>query len=362
MARINVTKAFLPPKEDFLKYVDAMWESAYLTNNGPHLLQLEKELKKYTGCKNLMVCNNGTVVLQMALKALNLTGEIITTPFSYVATVNAILWENCKPVFVDINHKTFCIDAGLIERSITPATQAILCTHVYGLPCEVEKIEMIAQKYQLKVIYDGAHAFGATYNGKGLLQYGDISTCSFHATKLFHTVEGGCIVVKDDALAHTIYLQRQFGHINDDYFNVGINGKSSEMHAAMGLCVLPYVEELIQQRKQICDRYDEILKGKIERPFCDDPGFENNYAYYPVVFKNESELLHVKQQLEANEIFSRRYFYPSLNQLPFIENAAFCPVSENISQRVLCLPLYPGLAKEDVDRIAGIIIRNLSRS
>ncbi len=361
MARINVTKAFLPPKEAFLKYVDAMWDSAYLTNNGPHLQQLEKELMQYLDCKNLMVCNNGTIVLQMALKALKLTGQIITTPFSYVATVNAILWENCTPVFTDIDPKTFCIDADLIEKCITPTTQAILCTHVYGLPCDVEKIESIAQKHHLKVIYDGAHAFGAKLNGKALLNYGDISTCSFHATKLFHTVEGGCIIVKDDQLAHSIYLERQFGHINDDYYNVGINGKSSEMHAAMGLCVLPYVEELIRQRKDICDKYDKHLNGKVFRPVCADPRFENNYAYYPVVFKNEEILLRVKASLEQQEIYSRRYFYPSLNQLPFIENAAACPVSENISRRVLCLPLYPGLSMEDVDRIAGIITSALSR-
>ncbi len=361
MARINVTKAFLPPKEAFLKYVDAMWDSAYLTNNGPHLQQLEKELKEYLGCKNLMVCNNGTIVLQMALKALNLTGEIITTPFSYVATVNAILWENCTPVFTDIDPQTFCIDADLIERSITPATEAILCTHVYGLPCDVKKIESIAQKHNLKVIYDGAHAFGARFNGQALLNYGDISTCSFHATKLFHTVEGGCIIVKDDATAHTIFLERQFGHINDDYFSVGINGKSSEMHAAMGLCVLPHVEDLIRQRREICHRYDAHLQGKITRPSCNDPRFENNYAYYPVVFENETILLKVKAALEQQEIFSRRYFYPSLNQLPFIKNGAACPVSEDISKRVLCLPLYPGLEMEDVDRIADIITGTLSR-
>lgn len=359
MARINVTKAFLPPKEAFLKYVDAMWDTAYLTNNGPYLQQLEADLKTYLGCKNLMVCNNGTIVLQMAMKALQLTGEIITTPFSYVATVNAILWENCTPVFVDINKETFCIDADLIEQSITPKTQAILCTHVYGLPCDVEKIEAIATKHQLKVIYDGAHAFGARYNGKALLNYGDISTCSFHATKLFHTVEGGCIIVKEDQLAHTIFLERQFGHINDDYYSVGINGKSSEMHAAMGLCVLPYVPDLIHQRKQICEAYDVHLLTLVSRPFCKDPLFENNYAYYPVVFSSDEILLKVKAALEAEEIFSRRYFYPSLNELPFIENAAPCPVSEDISRRVLCLPLYPGLASADVDRIAGIVKNNL---
>lgn len=360
MPRINVTKCFLPPKEDYLKYVDAIWDTAYLTNNGPYLQQLETELKKKLESKNLIVCNNGTVVLQMALKALGITGEVITTPFSYVATLNAILWENCHPVFVDIDPNTFCINADLIEKVITPQTQAILATHVYGFPCDIEKIQDIANRHNLKVIYDGAHAFGALYNNKPLLQYGDISTCSFHATKLFHTVEGGCIIVNDDETAQKVYLQRQFGHIHDDYFSVGINGKNSELHAAMGLCVLPYVPELIVKRKHICDTYDRVLDGRLERPYCNKKGYKFNYSYYPVLLKDESGLLKVKQALETEDIFPRRYFYPSLNTLPFVKNAEHCPVSEDISNRVLCLPLYPDLSEEDVTRIGNIVLKQLT--
>lgn len=361
MARINVTKAFLPPKEDFLKYVDTLWDSACLTNNGPLLQQLEAELQKNIGVNHVAVCTNGTVVLQMALKALEISGEVITTPFSYVATLNAILWENCKPVFVDIDPETFCINADLIERSITENTRAILCTHVYGFPCDIEKIQEISEKYRLPVIYDGAHAFGCNYKSRPLLQYGDISTCSFHATKLFHTVEGGCVVVRDENIFRKIYLQRQFGHIHDEYFSVGINGKNSELHAAMGLCVLPHVQELIRERKAISELYDSLLKGKLSRPHSKKEDFEYNYSYYPVILKSETELLRVKQELEKNDIYPRRYFFPSLNKLSFLELAEPCPVSEDISVRVLCLPLYPGLPVEDVRRIAGIVLSAINR-
>ena len=358
MARINVTKSFLPPKEEYQKYIDAIWESAYFTNNGPFLQQLESELKNYLGVKNLMVCNNGTIVLQMALKALGIQGEVITTPFSYVATVNTILWENCKPVFVDIEPSTFCINTELIEDSITEHTQAILCTHVYGLPCNVERIKEIADKHKLKVIYDGAHAFGSVYNSISLLNYGDISTCSFHATKLFHTVEGGCIIVNDDAIDREIFLYRQFGHIHDDYFCIGLNGKNSELHASMGLCVLPHVPDIIRQRKEICERYDEKLLGVFQRPGYTGDNFTYNYAYYPIVIPTENELLFLKAELEKNDIFPRRYFYPTLNQLPFVNNGNSCPVSEDISRRVLCLPLYVGLTIEEIDKISMIVLKS----
>ena len=358
MARINVTKSFLPPKQEFQKYVDAIWESACFTNNGPFLQKLEKELKDFIGVKNLMVCNNGTIVLQMALKALEIKGEVITTPFSYVATVNTIIGENCKPVFVDIDPSTFCINADLIEDFITEKTQAILCTHVYGLPCNVEKIKEIAGKYNLKVIYDGAHAFGSVYKGVPLLNYGDISTCSFHATKLFHTVEGGCIIVNDDAIAEKIYLYRQFGHIHDDYYSIGLNAKNSELHAAMGLCVLPYVPEIISKRRDICQRYDEKLQGVFQRPGYSGDTFTYNYSYYPILLASENELLFLKSELEKNDIYPRRYFYPTLNQLPFVGIANSCPVSEDISKRVLCLPLYVGLTTEEIDKISMIVLKS----
>jgi dTDP-4-amino-4,6-dideoxygalactose transaminase len=357
---INVTKTYLPPMDEYVSYLNTIWERAWLTNNGPLVRELEETLKAYLGVPNLLFCTNGTIVLQMALKALALNddSEIITTPFSYVATATAILWEGCKPVFVDINERDMNIDVEKIEAAITPRTRAILATHVYGNPCDVERIAEIAHKHQLTVIYDGAHAFGATYKGKQLLSYGDIITCSFHATKVFHTTEGGCIIVHDPALAHKIFLSRQFGHVADDYYAIGINGKNSELHAAMGLCNLPHLAEIIAARKAVSEQYDSLLADTpLKRPVAlPDTGY--NYAYYPVVFTSEEELQKVRLALEAESIFTRRYFYPSLNNLPYHQGAP-CPVSENISLRVLSLPLFYGLAADDVARICSIIKANL---
>lgn len=354
MPRINVTKTFLPPKEDFLKYINRIWDSAWLTNNGPLLQELEKNLEKYLNTPNLLVCSSGTVVLQLALKALNITGAVITTPFSYVATLNAIIWEGCKPVFVDIDPQTFCIDASKIEAAITPETQAILCTHVYGLPCDVDAIEKIARKHNLKVIYDAAHAFGAKLNGRSLLQYGDVSTCSFHATKLFHSVEGGSIYAEDNTVYETIKKLRQFGHVYDDYYYAGINAKNSELHAAMGLSVLPYTNSIIEERRKISEHYDALLKP-LFKPHTSMENYEFNYGYYPVLMPSEAVLLKVKDALEKADIFPRRYFYPTLNTLPYLTLPHYsCPVSEDVALRALCLPLYAGLAMKDVERIAEI--------
>jgi dTDP-4-amino-4,6-dideoxygalactose transaminase len=292
----------------------------------------------------------------MALKALDITKEVITTPFSYVATTNAILWENCTPIFVDIEPNTFCINPDEIEKRITPNTQAILATHVFGYPCNTDKIEAIAKKHNLKVIYDGAHAFGAIHQNKSLLDYGDISTCSFHATKLFHTVEGGCIITNNDEIARKIYLYRQFGHTFDNYFSVGINGKNSEFHAAMGLCVLPKINEIIENRKQSCELYNRLLLDTIKKPATNViKDFSKNYAYYPVLFKNEETLLLVKETLQKEDINTRRYFYPSLNTLPFLTNYQPCSISEEISKRVLCLPLYHGLEYLNIEKICTCI-------
>jgi dTDP-4-amino-4,6-dideoxygalactose transaminase len=291
----------------------------------------------------------------MALKALNITKEVITTPFSYVATTNAIVWEGCQPVFVDINPITFCIDASKIEAAITPNTQAILATHVYGIACDVEAIEVIAKKYNLKVIYDAAHAFGVMYKGKSLLSYGDISTCSFHATKLFHTVEGGCIIANDNTIDEQLMLYRQFGHVVDDYYSVGINGKNSEFHAAMGLCVLPEIYNIIADRKKTSLQYDAALLAKVQRPFMDS-SLQYNYSYYPILFNCEEQLLRVVESLKKYNISGRRYFYPSLNELPFLKKQS-CPVSEDFSRRVLCLPLYAGLTQQEVTLILDCIIK-----
>lgn len=327
-----------------------------MTNNGPMVRELEEELKTYLGVKNLLYVTNGTIALQIAIKALNLKGEIITTPFSYCATTTSILWENVKPVFVDIEADTYNIDANLIEQAITDKTSAILATHVYGRPCDVEKIEKIAQKYNLKVIYDGAHCFGATYHGQSVLSFGDVATCSFHATKVFHTVEGGCVICKDDDLAKTLSHYRSFGHKNDDYFMMGINAKNSEFHAAMGLCNLPRVNEIIRQRKVISEKYDALLDwSKLKQPKQDIAGFVYNYAYYPVMLPSEEKLLEVTEALKKEDIVPRRYFYPSLNQLPYLDFYNPCPVSEKISAAALSLPLYYDLDLKDVERIARIV-------
>ncbi|GAB3330364.1 DegT/DnrJ/EryC1/StrS family aminotransferase [Larkinella ripae] len=352
---INITKSYLPPLEEYVKHLEGIWERVYLTNNGPLVRQLEDGLKEYLGIQNLLFCGNGTIVLQMAIKALGLTKEIITTPFSYCASSNVILWENCTPVFADILPDDFTIDPAKIEALITENTEAILATHVYGNLCRVEEIQAIADRYNLKVIYDGAHTFGTQYNGLSALAYGDISTCSFHATKVFHTVEGGLVTCKDPALAEKLSQYRSFGHRFDEYFDYGINGKNSEIHAAMGLCNLPRVPDLIQARKERFALYDSLLDlSKLERPTI-RPNVAYNYAYYPVVFESEARLLAVKAALEQIQVFPRRYFYPSLNQLPFLKTYQPCPVSEDIALRVLCLPMYPDLEIEIIESICKII-------
>ncbi len=353
-AIINVTEPFLPPYEQYEKYVKEIWERKWLTNNGPLVQELEEKLKAYLGVKYLAYCANGTVVLQIGLKALGISGEVITTPFSYVATTSAILWEGCQPVFVDINNNDFNIDVSKIEAAISPRTQAILATHVYGNPCDVQQIEVIAKKHGLKVIYDGAHAFGTRYQERSLLSYGDISTCSFHATKLFHTIEGGAIICNDPVLSERIILHRQFGHVRDEHFAIGINGKNSEFHAAMGLCNLPRMEAIMDARKMLTLLYDESLHETIQKPVA-IPGTTYNYGYYPVALKSESELKKVEQALNAANIFPRRYFYPSLNTLNYLSDKQSCPVAEDVSVRMLSLPLYYGLLPDNIKKISKII-------
>lgn len=352
---IPVTKTYLPPFEEYEKQLMRAWEKGWITNNGILVTELEAKLKEYLGVDHLLFCSNGTIVLQMALKVFNITKEVITTPFSYVATTNAVLWEQCDPVFVDINKDDFCIDTNKIEAAITENTEAILATHVYGSPCNIDAIQKLALRYNLKVIYDGAHCFGTVYKNRQLLSYGDISTCSFHATKLFHTVEGGCIITKDAAIAEKLYLLRSFGHIADDYYSIGVNGKNSEFHAAMGLANLPHLPGIIEKRKQVCELYDQLLAPmnlQYQKPL---PGTQYNYAYYPVAFYNEATLKNVITALKAGGVEPRRYFYPSLNKLPFLNKSIPCPVSEDISSRVLCLPLYESLSLDEVKMICKII-------
>ncbi len=353
---IPVTKSYLPPIEEYIKYLNRIWESNQLTNNGPFVQELEEKLKEYLGVRHLFFVSNGTIALQIAIKALHLKGEIITTPFSYVATTSSIVWEGCQPVFVDIDPKTLCLDPDLIEAAITPRTTAILTTHVYGIPCNVEKIQSIAERHSLKVVYDAAHTFGVQYLGKSLVSYGDIATLSFHATKLFHTVEGGAIITDDDELAHRIRYMRNFGHKGqEEFWGLGINGKNTEFHAAMGLCNLPHLPEIIAARKQVSEWYDELLKeSALTRPVL-PAGTLYNFGYYPVLFPSEKDLLNARDSLNAENIFPRRYFFPSLNSLPYLQEQSI-PIAENISSRVLCLPLYPDLKPQEVKFISNIIL------
>jgi dTDP-4-amino-4,6-dideoxygalactose transaminase len=354
---INVTKPFLPPVEEYQYYIQKIFDKCWLTNQGPLLSELEDGLSKFLDVDNFHFVANGTIALQLAIKALGIEqGEIITTPFSYVATSSSILWEKCKPVFVDIESNNFTIDAGKIEQAITPKTKAIMAVHVFGYACDVDKIDKIAQKYNLKVIYDAAHAFGAKYKDKSLLNYGDISTCSFHSTKLFHTIEGGACIVKDKEINEILELSKRFGHNGDEHIQLGINAKNSEMHAAMGLANLPYIEKIIQNRKQIAELYDKFLPS-LQKPLRQE-FLEYNYAYYPVIFESEKQLLKVFDALNKENIFPRRYFYPSLNKINYIQGEN-CPISENISPRIACLPLYCGLEKEQVEKISNIMKRNL---
>lgn len=356
MQQINVTKTYLPPLEEYTAYLQGIWDRIHLTNNGPLLQELEKKLKSFLGVKHCLVVNNGTIAIQIAIKALELKGELITTPFSYVATTSSIAWENCKPVFADIDRETLCISPSEIKNKITANTSGIVATHVYGNPCDVEKIQSIANDNNLKVIYDAAHAFGVNYKGTSVLNYGNISTLSFHATKLFHTIEGGAIITNDDDLAYKIAYMRNFGHKGPEVFDgIGINGKTSEVNAAMGLCLLPKVPELIQMRKKLSKLYDQLLKGSgLKRPFLTD-NTDYNFSYYPVLFNSESELLSAVKKLNKAAIFPRRYFYPSLNKLNYTGQQQ-TPVSEEISVKVLCLPLFHDLQETDIERITSIIL------
>ena len=353
---IKVTETFLPNIDVYNTYLKGIWERNHLTNHGPLVLELEAKLKAHLGVKHLFLVNNGTIAIQIALKALETKSEVITTPFSYVATTSSILWEGMTPVFADIDEKTFSIKPSEIEELAKKGLKTILATHVYGNPCDVEEIDRIAQKYNLSVIYDAAHAFDVKYKGTSILNYGDISTLSFHATKLFHTIEGGAIVTNNDDLAHKISYMRNFGHNGpEQFFGVGINGKVSEFNAAMGLSVLPHVPAIIEARKKICLLYNELFKNTAIVTLSIRENTDYNYAYYPVLFETENKLLEAVQKLNDADVFPRRYFYPALNTLPFV-NYQSCPIAESIAKRILCLPLYFSLKETEVKMICDIII------
>ena len=343
---INVTKTFFPPLEDYQKQLQRIWDNQWLTNNGKLYKELSLKIKEHLNVNHIIPMTNGTLPLHIALNAFANQGEVITTPFSYVATTAGIVWEKCMPVFVDIHPEYLTIDETKIEAAITNKTTAIVATHVYGNPCAVDEIAAIAKKHSLKVIYDAAHCFGVKYKGQSIFNYGDVSTCSFHATKLFHTGEGGALFCQDEATRQEMWYRHNFGHDGPEkYHGLGINAKMSELQAAMGLSMLPYMNHIISERKKATDFYDTHLDRTQVKLVNFREDTQRNFAYYPVLFKSENELLETKSKLENHKIFPRRYFYPSLEDLPYIQTD-ICPIAKDIAKRVLCLPLYVDLEAE----------------
>lgn len=354
---IPVTKPYLPQVREYEEYINSIWERQWLTNNGPLVNELEMKLKRYLDIHHLLYVTSGTIALQIAIRALDLKGEIITTPFSYVATTSSIVWEGCKPVFADIEADTFNIDPQVIESLIGPHTTAILATHVFGNPCNIDAIEKIADRHGLRVIYDAAHCFGVKYKNRSVFEYGDISTTSFHATKLFHTIEGGAVFTKCPELLKKMAFMRNFGHNGPDEFaELGINGKNSEFHAAMGLCNINHIDSILAKRKELSLYYRQLLKElpiSYQRIYNDQ---DHNYAYFPILFDTEALMLQCMEALQHEKVYCRRYFYPSLVSLPYVANTHL-PHCESIVKRVLCLPLYHTLTLSDLEMIARIMYR-----
>lgn len=358
---IYVTKPFLPPKEAILSYIDEIFKSGRLTNHGPFVRQLEEKLRDYLGVKNLILVANGTLALQLAYRALNLNGHAITTPFSFVATTSSLVWERIKPIYADIDPKRLTIDPTNVKKAITPRTRGIVPVHVFGNPCDIENIEEIATSNNLRVIYDAAHAFGVRYKGRSVLNYGDISTISFHATKLFHTIEGGAIITSNTEIAQKIRRMIDFGITDiDKVEGLGINAKMNEFEAVMGLSVLESVNDILENRRKLWSEYYDLLAGHVQFPEL-APYTDWNYSYVPVLFKDESQLLKVRERLNQNNFYPRRYFYPSLNTLSYVNNKRSCPVSRNVSGRILCLPTYFGLEDEVVKKIAKVIKEGIAK-
>lgn len=357
---IPVTKPFFPPIEEYQLQLARVWASGWLANRGDLAKELEIKVKEKLASKNLpLAMTNGTLPLQIALKLLGKGGEIITTPFSYVATTSSIVWEGCVPVFADIDPVYWTMDPAGIEKAISPRTTCILATHVFGNPCDVEEISRIAAKHNLHVIYDAAHCFGVSYKGTSIFDWGDISTCSFHATKLFHTAEGGAAFVNKQDLYNEVFYSHNFGHDGPVRFQgLGINGKISELQAAMGLAVLPHVDAILQRRKEHFNYYESELSKLSLQGIAIRERTEWNYSYVPALFEDEIQLNRVISALEKEHIFPRRYFYPSLNSLPYLKTQP-CPISEEIAGRILILPSYYELSKEDRERIIFIIGQSL---
>ncbi|MES0488473.1 MAG: DegT/DnrJ/EryC1/StrS family aminotransferase [Leptospirales bacterium] len=351
---INVTRPYIPDPDKFKNYVDQIFQSGMLTNGGPLVQELEQRLEHYLGVKNLLLVANGTLALQIAYKVLGLKGEVITTPFSFIATTSSLVWEGLTPVFADIDEHTLCINPQEIEKGITENTSAILPVHVYGNACDIDAIQSLAKKNTLPVIYDAAHAFAVNYKGQSVLNYGDISTLSFHATKLFHTIEGGALIIKDDELYRKAQRMINFGFEKGEIVDIGINAKMNEFEAAMGLCVLDDMQDILAKRKFIWETYKNNISEQLLKVNWNVDG-EPNYSYYPILFSKEDKLLKSISQLKDVNIHPRRYFYPSLDQLHSIVKEGNCPISHALSKRVLCLPIYPGLEPEVIKTISGIV-------
>ncbi len=344
-------------KEAILKEIGNVLDSGILTNNGNFVHRLERSYMDWLGTSNCHAVSNGTTGLQMALRVLDIKGEVITTPFSFVASASSILWEHCKPVFADIDKQTLCLDPGTIEALITPETTAILAVHVFGNPCSVFQIDEIAKRHGLKVIYDGAHALGSKLNRKSICVYGDISVVSLHAFKIATSAEGGLVFCKSDSTSGKIFETRYFGNNAENHpMRVGLNGKMSELHAALGLVSLRYAKKEIAARQRIAEWYRIKLK-----PLRDSLSFQHiqedaecNCSYFPVILKDSSKMEKLIKLAASKEIILRRYFYPGLNHLPYLEEKAACPVSDDISSRVLCLPINSCYSFTDLQRLVDV--------
>lgn len=356
---IPVTKTFFPPLENYHAQLQRIWSSGWLTNRGELVKELERDICDSLQSVPLLIMNNGTVPIQIALRLLAKGGEVITTPFSYVATTSSIMWEGCTPVFADIEERTLTIDVNDIQRKITEKTTCILATHVFGNPCDIEAIAELAQRNNLSVIYDAAHCFGVKYKGQSIFNFGDASTCSFHATKVFHTAEGGALFTSNQELMTRAFQSHNFGHLNaTDFSLVGINAKISELQAAMGLSMLGEMKGIFLERKKVVDFYQTHLDFSKMKTIEFREETEWNFSYFPVIFESESVLIKVMASLAQCGIYPRRYFYPSLNKLPYVQSQS-CPVSESIAQRILCLPLYVGLRAEELEEIVRKIHQTL---
>lgn len=361
---IPVTKPYLPNREKLNQYIDGIYERNWLTNNGPLVQQLTQRLESYLGVENLLLVSNGTLALQVAYHALGITAadkpEAITTPFTFIATASSLKWQGVEPVFADIDADTWCLDPAKIEDKITVNTKAIVPVHVFGNACEVEAIDTIAQKYNLKVIYDAAHAFGVTFKDKSLLTYGDAATLSFHATKLFHSIEGGAIVFKHKEDLERAKKAINFGIVGpEEIDSLGINAKMNEFQAAMGLCVLDELESNLASRAEVWNTYAQALGShyKLQKLH---PEIQYNYAYFPIIFDTAEQATQVLNVLKENNVIARRYFFPSLDTVDYFQLKAFQPISKDIASRILCLPIFAELSKEQLKKIISIVQQPLT--